>query len=291
MKPFDSFAAIDWSGAKTISTSSIALSYMTARSLQTRLVHCDEKQQWSRSKVFSWIIKRACSEERTFIGIDANLGYANDIIISQYSDVRSAFDLWAKVDHVCETLPNFYAEFFWKHSKMAPFFWLDGTKPIKFKNVQRETEKACKQQNFGNPENPFKLLGPKQVGKGGLAAMRMAHHLKLVLQDKIAFWPFDTEERIDHAHVVIAEIYPRLFIKAAGMGTYKISDTHSLQEALKFWGAKIISNKKYSDHQTDALIAVAGIKAFLKDSPEILRLKSQQRYNILREGWIFGVKM
>jgi hypothetical protein len=124
--------------------------------------------------------------------------------------------------------------------------------------------------------------------------MRMAHFLKEQLQEKVAFWPFDAQERCNQATIVITEIYPRLFLNKANHGRSKIRDLTTLKELLLFFKATSSCLVSINDHQTDALIAAAGMRSLMQADPTLLNLEqcSPSCIKQLRmEGWILGVSL
>lgn len=289
MREFDDFIAIDWSGARAVQTPSIAVAAVAAGSPDLRLLYPSGGRLWSRTEIFDSIIDLAQKEKRTLIGIDANLGYAAEIARKHLKKDGSAFDLWSYIDSVCSSNDNLYAACFWNHPDIRDDFWLKGKKSESIVLLKRETEQACAQQGLGNPESTFKLLGPKQVGKGGLAAMRLCHHLKKCLSADVAFWPFSTVHEIERAKIVICEIYPRLFIKRSGFPDKKIHSHEHLKTVLGFFEGVVNENIPINDHITDALVAACGMKYFLKNGGFDLSDRSGSECQPGLEGWIMGV--
>ena len=162
--------------------------------------------------------------------------------------------------------------------------------PDGFAMPRRVTEQVCGDSGYGWPESPFKLIGPKQVGKGGLAGMRLVHDLKAHLSDRLAVWPFDADN--DGCAIVITEIYPRQFLKRAGHGNAKIRDLAGLNRVLAAMGSKPYKDPDaFSDHDADALISAAGLRMMCgtaKTVPEAIATPKAPRQTLEREGWIFG---
>jgi hypothetical protein len=291
MIPFDDFIAIDWSGSKAILSPSITVARASSNKSYVSLI-ASPKNQWSRTEVAAWIINQAEKPKRLLIGIDSNFGYAVSAVHKRLPELQTAHELWALIEKICHQEFNFYALPFWKESLFRDDFWIEGKKPLHFPVTRRLTELSCIDQQLGFPENPFKLIGAKQVGKGGLSAMRMAHFLKKKLQHKIAFWPFDSQEDCDAATIVIVEIYPRLFLRKANHGLSKVREIKKLKELLSFYKATMKPLCKINDHQSDALLAAAGMRSLIQKNETHLPLKncSEAFIHQLRiEGWIFGV--
>jgi len=288
MKNFDIFVGIDWSGARSpIFSNSIAVS--TAQWGKSSPVIDDIK--WSRTSVVDYILSLQNIKKRILIGIDCNFGYAKAIVEKQFGDDYIAPQMWERVDDICKDDENFFAGRFWQHSLYQKYFWSKGKRPKIFEMPQRLTEKMCAQNGLGNPESPFKLIGAKQVGKGGLSGMRVLCHLKQELGDKLAVFPFDDE--YDNAQIVITEIYPRLFLRLCGHRHTKIRNKKDLNDALvSLKSQEFQQNIPFSDHQTDAIISAAGLRYLCgrgKTIPIEISHPTAPKNLLQSEGWIFGV--
>ncbi len=289
MKNFDQFVGIDWSGAKSpINTKSIAV----ARGEQGQGAPILHPEIRSRTAVAEWIEGLAKIDKRILIGIDCNFGYAHSVVRKKLGAKAIAHDLWAEVDKVNQSQPNFFAGNFWTHQNYKSDFWTEGKMPDGFQMPKRQTEIMCADNGYGRPESPFKLIGAKQVGKGGLAGMRMAHYLKSKLGQDIAIWPFD--EHIDNAKIVMSEIYPRQFLMRVGHGITKVRDTETLNNILPFFQSnKIKETKQITDHDTDALVSATGLRYLCGMNkiipPQILNPETMTAEAKQCEGWIFGV--
>lgn len=300
MISFTQFVAIDWSGAQyPQKTGAIAVAICDVKHKNIKAISPKyagfSGSQWSRHNIMDFIILLSQQSERTLIGIDCNFGYARSIGVRQFGPDYNFKTLWSAVEQTCcqnkDGLNNdFYAKAFWTHPHYKDDFWVQG-KQNGFKLHRRETEKACHKAGFGYPESPFKLIGPKQVGKGGLAGMRVAYHLQKHRSHNISFWPFEAN-KIQTTKVVITEIYPRLYLRMAGHGNSKITELEILQTSLKDFNATIEHMDHLNDHQSDAIIAAAGMRFLCRDAdrqnsffcPQNLDVKTAQT-----EGWIFGV--
>jgi hypothetical protein len=293
MIPFDEFIAIDWSGSQAVLSPSITVARAPSHEASISLI-APPKKYWSRTHVAEWILNQAACSKRLLIGIDSNLGYAVSTVHKHLPGLPTAHELWSFIDATCCQESNFYAASFWRESLFRDEFWIAGKKTAHFNSIRRQTESSCITQQLGFPESPFKLIGAKQVGKGGLAAMRMAHFLKEQLQAKIAFWPFDSQECYHQATIVIAEIYPRLFLKKANHGLSKVRDVKKLKELLSFFEATPSLLSSLNDHQTDALIAAAGMRQLIQKNKIVLNLEKCSpilREQLRIEGWILGVSL
>lgn len=288
MKNFDVFVGVDWSGAKSpMRTKSIALAGLHQTSSQIELYD----QIRSRTAVFEWILAQINSSYRILVGVDCNFGYAQEVGVQQFGVSYDHRDLWAEVEACNEGKENFFAGGFWQHPKYAKYFWETGKKPVGFSMPRRLTEVICGEAGMGWPESPFKLIGAKQVGKGGLSGMRLAYHLKKQLGEKVCIWPFE-QHLCMSAQIVITEIYPRQFIRRAGLGSKKL-DLKSLNTALEFFKSAPIKDKNITDHDADAIVSAAGLRYLCggkETVPQRLAYpKMLDTKRASREGWIFGV--
>ena len=106
------------------------------------------------------------------------------------------------------------------------------------------------------------------------------------LDGKVAIWPMDPVPLNGSA---VVEIYTRIYIRNAGLPGKKIRTAAELDSALAALGSPPAAlDHVPTDHQTDALITAAGMRAHLANqlafaplglTPEIART----------EGWTFGV--
>ena len=153
----------------------------------------------------------------------------------------------------------------------------------KYQGHFRACEAYSAEYKIAQPENIFKLIGPKQVGKAGLSSMRFLYALKQKFGDKIAIWPF--EETVGK-QIVIGEIFSRIFIKNAHLGAQKLN-RDTIHQALAFYNFTYGGGGDLTDHDTDALISAAGLSALKGD---VLNIPSQVVRNIVqKEGCISGL--
>lgn len=283
---FEQFAAVDWSGAeKPKKTWSISLAWCTgATSAPVPLL-----EKLSRTDICNWIGEHLKSNVKTLIGIDCNLGYHHGVAQQHIGD-SGYWQLWHNIEQICAADDNFFAGRWWRHEAYGKQFWQTGKQPEWFdlKELRRDTEHAAVSQGLGNPESPFKLIGAKQVGKGGLAGMRVMHKLKSEFGDQLAIWPFESH-LVHTATVVISENFPRLFIRHAGFGNSKIRASADLNKVLRHFGSQAVElQDPLNDHLTDAIVACAGMRWFYQHlTPlDVCHLPEKAKYI---EGWIYGV--
>lgn len=292
MKNFDFFIGIDWSGSRAFTTKSISVALAPQGKGAPQLL----SGLRSRTAIADLLSTLVQMDKRFLVGIDANFGYASHVGEKHFGRGYTYWDQWKTVDDHSEDESNYYAEGFWSHKKFQDSFWHGGMKPDWFKadDLRRATESQCIQDGYGHPESPFKICYTKQVGKGGLAAQRLAYDLKNKWHNKIAIWPFAENDACDKATLVMTEIYPRQFLMRCGHGTKKVKTAEQLNDILPYFNAApVTENETISDHDTDALVSAAGLRylcGMKKSIPRQLSHPEGMTADARRcEGWIFGV--
>lgn len=287
MRGFDRCVAIDWTGARAPFRSGIAVAVAEPGTSAPRLVEPPSERGWTRGGVLEWLVAES-ERTRLLVGFDFAFSLPFERARTYFEGEAGAFELWALVDAVCAGEADFFGGSFAEDPRFATGFWVRGKKPPGFELPQRATELACRAAGHGAPESPYKLLGPKQVGKGSLAGMRVLHHLRTRHRDRFAIWPFEPH---DDGRTVLAEIYPRLFLREAGHGNAKIRDASALAVALRALGASAPDAAgALEDHDTDALVAAAGLRALATKEASFVGPRTVREARV-REGWILGVPL
>lgn len=282
---FSRFVAIDWSGARGRRYAGIAVAECAAGDGRPRLVPAPDAW-WSRSAVFEWLLT-TLPERPALVGIDCAFALPFSVAARYFpKGGGDAVALWALVESVCRDHPDLLGAAFVEHPDFATDFWSRGGQPDWYRDPHRATEWACRAEGLGSPQSPYKLIGAKQVGRGALAGMRLLHRLRGRLPGKVAVWPF--EEHGPGASVIV-EIYPRLFLMRAGMGSRKIRRAEDVDRALTALGSRPAGlTGAVSDHEADALVSAAGLRRLAVD-PRVWAPPGLDEDASLRDGWIFGV--
>jgi hypothetical protein len=283
---FDGFVAVDWSGAKGDSYSGIAVAICDEGDSAPRLVP-PPGRRWRRSDFVEWLVVTAGGGERLLVAIDCAFALPVATAGAILGPAYTAHDLWMHIDCLCAEAGDFYGGGFAEHEAHAPLFWAAGPRPAAFAEHRRATELACRKAGLGAPESPLKLVGARQVGKGGLAGMRVLAALKRRLENDLCVWPFDS---LGEAQIVCAELYPRLFMRAVGHGSTKVRTIAELERCLAALGSKtcVDAAGPFSDHETDALVAAAGLRKIAGDRP-VWTPSGLDSLARRAEGWILGV--
>lgn len=279
---FDRFAAIDWSGAKGRRHKGIAVALAEAGGNAPVLVRADHA--WSRTEVLDWLLMTA-GEAPTLFGFDfcavPPIVARGEYLPGEIGLPREAKGFWAYVDAVSSDEDLGAASFLeTAHRRHFYFGAADGVKRDFLHH--RVCETAFNAGGGGKASTVYDAIGAAQVAKASFAGMRLLHHL----DGRVPIWPFDPLPARGSA---VVEIYTRAFIQLAGLSGRKVRSRDQLDAALAAFGsAPAILVRDPSDHETDVLIAAAGLRTIAGDpaywsppglTPELART----------EGWTFGV--
>lgn len=269
---FDAYIAVDWSGAIQRGYPGVAVAECVPGCSAPQLIAPPGARVWARSAVLEWLRVQLASHRKLLIGFDfafmlPGVGMPGP-------------ELWAGVEAASALLPDLQGQAYIARDSR---FWIAGRRPAGWDEeaLHRPTERACRDAGLGRPQTPLKLIGAKQVGKGALAGMRLLHALRQSQPGPLCIWPFDGPPGPDQS--VIAEIYPRLFIREAGFGDRKLRHPDTLDQALIHLESDPAGLKTLDDHQSDALIAAAGLRR-IANRPNLWQTGRDPT-----EGWILGV--
>ena len=283
----DVFVAVDWSGAKGPAYDGIAVATCRLGTHAPTLVGAPGRR-WRRADFVDWLAAQAQRAERVLVGIDC--AFALPALAAEQwlgADYHVAA-LWDYIDRCCEDAVDFYGGDFADRTEHQSQFWRIGKRPDRFQELHRAGELACRAAGLGAPESPLKLVGARQVGKGGIAGMRVLASLRRTLGDDFRVWPFDSPER---AQMICVELYPRLFMRMTEHGNTKVRSWDALQRCLMALDSEPYGGTRDlpSDHETDALVAAAGLRRIASD-PAVWNPPGLDALERRAEGWIFGVR-
>ncbi len=278
---FAATVAIDWSGAKGCRHKGIAIAEAVGEQAP-RLVR--PGHVWARAEVLDWLIDRAAAEP-TLFGFDFSFAppfiERGAYLPGEKNVPDNARDFWAYVDALSEDDDLGAASFLERvHRRHFYFGIADGVKSdfVRF----RVCDAALNAAGGRKTASAYDAIGAAQVAKASFAGMRLLHRLA----GNVAIWPID---ELPASASAVVEIYTRIFIRNAGLPGKKIRSAAELDVALAALGSPPSRlDHDPSDHQTDALVTAAGMRAFLADrrafapsglTPLIART----------EGWTFGV--
>ncbi|MDQ8755180.1 hypothetical protein RCO27_02955 [Sphingosinicella sp. LHD-64] len=287
---FARFVAIDWSGAKGRRHKGIAIAVAEAGRATPALVR--PGHVWSRQEVLDWLIAYA-TEAPTLFGFDFSFAPP---IAARGSYLPGVIDLpgeaksfWAYIDDRCQDEDLGAASFL--EQTHRPHFYFGAADGVKRDFLHhRVCEERFNAGGGGKASTVYDAIGAAQVAKASFAGMRLLHHA----DGRLPIWPFDIawSEPFDPLPTygsLIIEIYTRAFIRLAGLSGRKVRDPDQLARALQALGSEPgCPDRQLSDHETDVLIAAAGLRA-IADDPHRWSPPGLTPLLARTEGWTFGV--
>ena len=279
---FDCFVAIDWSGAKGRRHKGIAIAEARGDD-PPRLVRAGHV--WSREEVLHWLLKRA-AKEPTLFGFDFSFAppivERGEYLIGEPDVPRTAREFWAYVDALCDDEDLGAASFLEiAHRRHFYFGIADGVK-ADFMHF-RQCDARLNAQGGRKTASAYDAIGAAQVAKASFSGMRLLHRL----DGKVAIWPMDP---LPDNGSAVAEIYTRIDLRRAGMTGAKLRTRADLNRALAGLGSKPARLRfEPNDHQTDALVTAAGMRALARREPRAFDPHGLNPDIARSEGWTFGV--
>ena len=282
MRQFASYVAIDWSGAKGRRHKGIAIAEARG-SAAPRLVR--PEHVWSRCEVLEWLEGRAAREPSLF-GFDFSFAppivERGEYLPGESGVPNTAREFWAYVDAL-STDEDLGAASFLEIAHRRHFYFgiADGAKAL-FMHY-RQSEQALNRQGARKTATVYDAIGAAQVAKASFSGMRLLH----ALDGKVPIWPMDPLP--EHGSAVV-EIYTRIYLRRAGLSGAKLRTRVDLNRALKGLGsppARLCFEP--NDHQTDALVTAAGMRALAKSEPRAFDPQGLTPHIARAEGWTFGV--
>ena len=282
MRRFASYVAIDWSGAKGRRHKGIAIAEARGEAAP-RLVRSGHI--WSREEVLRWLLARA-AREPTLFGFDFSFAppivERGEYLIGEPDVPKTARAFWAYVDAKCAEEDLGAASFLeTAHRRHFYFGVADGVKAdfVRF----RQCDARLNAQGGRKTASAYDAIGAAQVAKASFSGMRFLHRL----DGKVAIWPMD---RLQAHGSAVVEIYTRIYLRRAGLTGVKLRSRADLNRALNGLGSPPARLRfEPNDHQTDALVTAAGMRALALQEPGAFDPEGLTPEIARSEGWTFGV--
>ena len=279
---FDAYIAIDWSGAKGRRHKGIAIAETRGDS-PPRLIR--PNQIWSRAEVLDWLLKRA-AREPTLFGFDFSFAppfaERGAYLPGETGVPETARDFWAYVDALSDDEDLGAASFLEQAHRRHFYFGIaDGVKAnfVRF----RQCDARLNAQGGRKTASAYDAIGAAQVAKASFSGMRLLHRLG----GKVAIWPMDP---LPAGGSAVVEIYTRIYLRLAGMPGKKLRSRAELNLALEGLGSPPVRLRfEPNDHQTDALVTAAGMRALAQSEPRAFAPKGLSAELAHTEGWTFGI--
>ena len=279
---FESYVAIDWSGAKGGKHKGIAIAEAREQAAP-RLIR--PGHIWSREEVLHWLLKQA-AKEPTLFGFDFSaappLIERGEYLPGEPDVPKTAREFWAYVDRV-STDEDLGAASFLEQAHRRHFYFgiADGVK-AGFMHF-RQCDAHLNTQGGRKIASAYDAIGAAQVAKASFSGMRFLHRL----DGRVAIWPMDP---LPERGSVVVEIYTRIYLRRAGMTGVKLRSRADLNRALKGLGSPPARLRfEPNDHQTDALVTAAGMRQLVLTEPRTFDPEGLTAQIAQTEGWTFGV--
>ncbi|HEX6741758.1 MAG TPA: hypothetical protein VF079_08205 [Sphingomicrobium sp.] len=273
---------MDWSGAKGRRHKGIAIAEARADAAP-RLVR--PGHAWSREEVLSWLLKRA-AREPTLFGFDFSFAppivERGEYLPGEPGVPRTAREFWAYVDRTCDDEDLGAAGFLERAHRRHFYFGIaDGVK-ARFMHF-RQCDQRLNAQGGRKTASAYDAIGAAQVAKASFSGMRLLRRL----DGRVAIWPMDP---LPGGGSAVVEIYTRIFLRRAGMPGAKLRSRAALNLALAGLGSPPARLRfEPNDHQTDALVTAAGMRALARSEPRAFAPHGLTPHIARSEGWTFGV--
>jgi hypothetical protein len=280
---FVRFAAIDWSGAKGRRHKGIAVAVCAADGGPPELVRA--RHAWSREDLLEWLIEEA-ERMPTLFGFDFSfappIAERGEYLPGEPDVPCTAREFWAYVDRLCDDEDLGAASFLERaHRRHFYFGAADGVKAdfVRF----RQCDARLNLQGGRKTASAYDAIGAAQVAKASFSGMRLLRRL----DGKVAIWPMDA---IPECGSVVVEIYTRIYLRRAGLSGTKLRSRAELNRALAGLGSPPVRLRfEPNDHQTDALVTVAGMRALAAAEADPFAPEGLTPELARTEGWTFGI--
>jgi hypothetical protein len=280
---FERFAAIDWSGAKGRSHKGIAVAICDAGTASPWLVR--PNHVWARTEVLDWLLKAAAAAP-TLFGFDFSfappIAERGEYLPGETGVPAEAKAFWAYVDRVSDDEDLGAASFLERvHRRHFYFGEADGVKAdfVRF----RQCDARLNAQGGRKSASAYDAIGAAQVAKASFSGMRLLHRL----DGRVPIWPMDA---LPEGGSAVVEIYTRIYLRRAGLPGTKLRSRADLNLALTGLGSAPARLRfEPNDHQTDALVTAAGMRALAAAEPRAFAPEGLSPALARTEGWTFGI--
>src|SRR4029079_8053747 len=232
-----------------------------------------------------WLIA-AAAEAPTLFGFDFSfappIAARGEYLPGQPAVPSPAREFWAYVESHCEDEDLGAASFLEQsHRKHFYFGIADGVK-ASFMHF-RQCDARLNAHGGRKTASAYDAIGAAQVAKASFSGMRFLH----ALDGEVAIWPM---EPLPAQGSAVVEIYTRIYLRRAGMPGTKLRSRAALNLALEGLGSPPARLKfEPDDHQTDALVTAAGMRALATTEPRAFDPQGLTPHIARTEGWTFGV--
>jgi len=283
MPAFTRFAAIDWSGAKGRRHKGIAIALAEAGDSPPKLVR--PGHVWSRREVLEWLVAEA-GRAPTLFGFDFSfappIAERGEYLPGEPGVPSAAREFWAYVDGLSDDEDLGAASFLERAHRRHFYFGIADGEKSRFMHF-RQCDARLNLQGGRKTASAYDAIGAAQVAKASFSGMRLLHHL----EGRVAVWPMDP---LPERGSAVVEIYTRIYLRRAGLAGTKLRSRVELNRALAGLGSRPARLRfEPDDHQTDALVTAAGMRALAATEPRAFAPEGLTPELARTEGWTFGI--
>jgi len=280
---FARFAAIDWSGAKGRRHKGIAVAVAETGTAAPRLVR--PEHVWSRAEVVDWLLAEAAAAP-TLFGFDFSfappIAERGEYLPGEPDVPSAAREFWAYVEARSDDEDLGAASFLEQAHRRHFYFGIADGEKARFMHF-RQCDARLNLQGGRKTASAYDAIGAAQVAKASFSGMRLLHRLA----GRVAIWPMD---ELPEQGSAVVEIYTRIYLRRAGLPGTKLRTRADLDRAL----AGLVSRParlrfEPNDHQTDALVTAAGMRALAASEPRAFAPEGLTPELARSEGWTFGI--
>ena len=283
MARFERFAAIDWSGAKGRRHKGIAIAMCGSGDGAPKLVRPDHV--WSRTEVLDWLLA-AAAEAPTLFGFDFSfappIAERGEYLPGEPGIPATARDFWAYVERRSDDEDLGAASFLERAHRRHFYFGIADGEKARFMHFRR-CDARLNAQGGRKTASAYDAIGAAQVAKASFSGMRLLH----ALDGRVAVWPMDP---LPESGSAVVEIYTRIYLRRADLPGMKLRSRVELNRALAALGSRPARLRfEPNDHQTDALVTAAGMRALAAGEPSAFAPEGLTPQLARSEGWTFGI--
>jgi hypothetical protein len=280
---FTRFAAIDWSGAKGRRHKGIAVALCESGEAAPRLVR--PGHVWSRTEVLEWLLAESAAAP-TLFGFDFSfappIATRGEYLPGEPDVPSTAREFWAYVDARSDDEDLGAASFLEQAHRRHFYFGIADGEKARFMHF-RQCDARLNAQGGRKTASAYDAIGAAQVAKASFSGMRLLHHLR----GRVAVWPMD---ELSEQGSAVVEIYTRIYLRRAGLSGTKLRSRTELDRALVALGSRPARLRfEPNDHQTDALVTAAGMRALAASEPGAFAPQGLTPELARTEGWTFGI--
>jgi hypothetical protein len=240
---------------------------------------------WSREEVLGWLSEaggETAHPVRLRLQLRSAAQRSGEYLLGEAGIPTTAREFWAYVESRSGDEDLGAASFLEQVAPRHFYFGIaDGVKSdfMRFRQCDRQLNR----QGGRKTASAFDAIGAAQVAKASFSGMRLLHRI----DGKAAIWPMDP---LPERGSAIVEIYTRIYLRRAGMSGTKLRSRADLNRALTGLGSKPVRLRfEPNDHQTDALITAAGMRALASEESEAFAPPGLTPHIARTEGWTFGI--